>query len=84
MTKEQKNKIKQETAAAVEDLGGDRLAPLVVFHFVEIGAREHRRAYTLKTGETIKTAYTTKAGAFFLVFENEETGARRVWTVYER
>lgn len=38
----------------------------------------------IKQGETIKTAYTTKAGAFFLVFENEETGARRVWTVYER
>ena len=48
------------------------------------GTLEHWKAYTLNTGETIKTAYTTEAGAFFLVFENKETKARRVWTVYER
>lgn len=48
------------------------------------GTLEHWKAYTLNTGETIKTAYTTEAGAFFLVFENKETKARRVWTVCER
>ena len=48
------------------------------------GTLEHWKAYTLKTGETIKTAYTTEGGAFFLVFENKETKARRVWTVKER
>ena len=64
---------------------GGELVPEWVEHLEHNeGAREHRRAYTLATGETIKTAYTTKAGAFFLVFENEETGARRIWTVYER
>ena len=30
---------KRETAAAVEELGGARFAPLVVFHYIEIGAR---------------------------------------------
>lgn len=39
MTKEQKKQIKQQAAQAVADFGGERCAPLVVFHFVEIGAR---------------------------------------------
>ena len=30
---------KKETAAAVEELGGARFAPWVVFHYIEIGAR---------------------------------------------
>lgn len=64
---------------------GGELVPDWVQHLAyNEGSREHRKAYTLNTGETIKTAYTTEAGGFFLVFENEETKARRVWTVYER
>ena len=64
---------------------GGELVPEYMKHILyNEGAREHRKAYTLNTGETIKTAYITKAGAFFLVFENEETGSRRVWTVSAR
>lgn len=54
MTNEQKNKIKQETAAAVEDLGGDKFAPLVVFHFVEIGARVAENLTAEQIAEEVK------------------------------
>ena len=39
MTKRRAEELKKQAAAAVEELGGERCAPLVVFHFVEIGAR---------------------------------------------
>lgn len=38
MTKEQQKQTRQQAAQAVANFGGERCAPLVVFHFVEIGA----------------------------------------------
>ena len=54
MTKEKRKEIQKQTAAAVEQLGGERLAPLVVFHFVEIGARVAENLTAEQIAEEVK------------------------------
>ena len=39
MTKQQREETRKNAAEMVAELGGERCAPLVVFHYIEIGAR---------------------------------------------
>ena len=54
MTKEKQNETRKKAAAAVEELGGERCAPLVVFHFVEIGARVAENLTAEQIAEEVK------------------------------
>ena len=54
MTKERAKEINKQAAAAVEDLGGELRAPLVVFHFVEIGARVAENLTAEQIAEEVK------------------------------
>ena len=54
MTKEKREETRKKAAAAVEELGGERSAPLVVFHFVEIGARVAENLTAEQIAEEVK------------------------------
>lgn len=54
MTKEKREETRKKAAAAVEELGGERCAPLVVFHFVEIGARVAENLTAEQIAEEVK------------------------------
>ena len=54
MTKERAKEINKQAAAAVEELGGELRAPLVVFHFVEIGARVAENLTAEQIAEEVK------------------------------
>lgn len=54
MTKRRAEELKKQAAAAVEELGGESRAPLVVFHFVEIGARVAESLTAEQIAEEVK------------------------------
>lgn len=56
MTKEQQNQTKKQAAQAVAELGGERCAPLVVFQFVEIGARVAENLTAEQIAEEVEKA----------------------------
>lgn len=54
MTRKRVKELKQQAAAAVEELGGESCAPLVVFHFAEIGARVAENLTAEQIAEEVK------------------------------
>lgn len=54
MTKEKREETRKKAAAAVEELGGEMSAPLVVFHFVEIGAKVAENLTAEQIAEAVK------------------------------
>ena len=54
MTKEKQNETRKKAAQAVASFGGDVSAPLVVFHFVEIGARVAENLTADQIAEEVK------------------------------